>query len=787
MRGFGRRDWLALLLLAGLSFGFHGRHLVSGRVRMGDDLAWLQEPLRAMYVTALRQGQLALWWPRLNLGTPVFAESQMGQLHPVNLLFFSLLPARVGSAVWTVALSFLVGAFTYLFAREIGLSYRGRLLSALAFMFSGFFLAHVNHTYAFLLQAAHLPLAMLLAERMATSGSGGRGRWGPWWAALVFALAVLAGHFQLTFQAVLLYLFYGGWRAMQEGGTWRGRGGRVVWLIAPLLAAAGLSAVQWMPTRELFTLYPPDRRAWGPMHPFQLAAYVSPYVLAEQNGYWDVWWTGLSTNFWETLAYMGIVPLGMVGLAWGGRQRERRVWPLAAGAVLFTLLSMGQWVPTYYLVEELPGFSYFRAPGRYIFGAAFCLAALAGIGLESILSTPRGEVDRRLTARRLKAFVLVLAVGTVGALVLGVGAYLAVAGTPGSWPPSSWWRGGLRELLGRWAIGLPVVAVSAAAFWWVLRRGRGAAALAVAVTVADLILVGLTCERFRLHSATLRELAEPGPVLRHLPPPESAGRVYCHNFSWPLNVDYDLLLLVSGNVPKAQVWLATLPLKEFWRVWPTLRMFGVEFIATNRPILGDDRLTLLVSGPDPQVKATHGRAAAKEVYLYRCPDAVPRALLVDEALANLDPWHQDDQVEGARFDPLRKVVLDGVVTPDKVGRPMDDFPGTCRIVESGLTRVRIEVEAVRSAWLVLNDLYYPGWRAWVGRRQTPIYLANRTVRAVYVPAGHHTVTFEYRPRSLAVGLLVSGATAAVWAASAMVWWMLRRRAVRSKVTSLSDS
>ena len=244
-----RRDLLALVFLALVAFSFHGRLVLVGRVRVGEDVSRVQDPLRSIYVSALRQGRLPIWYPRLNLGTPLFAESQLGQLHPVNLAVFSVLPARVGGVVWTVLLCFLCGAFTYLFAREIGLGVAGRTVAGLVFMMSGFFLAHVNHLYTFLLQGVHAPLALLLSERIAT----GRGRWAAWWAALVFALAVLAGHFQLTFMTVLLYLFYGVWRALQtkhEGKRWPSRRWhRVVCLTVPLVVAAGLSAVQWMPTR----------------------------------------------------------------------------------------------------------------------------------------------------------------------------------------------------------------------------------------------------------------------------------------------------------------------------------------------------------------------------------------------------------------------------------------------------------------------------------------------------------------------------------------------------------
>jgi uncharacterized membrane protein YfhO len=43
----------------------------------------------------------------------------------------------------------------------------------------------------------------------------------------------------------------------------------------------------------------------------------------------------------------------------------------------------------------------------------------------------------------------------------------------------------------------------------------------------------------------------------------------------------------------------------------------------------------------------------------------------------------------------------------------------------------------------------------VDGQETPIYRANYLFRAVYVPAGQHSVDFVYRPRAFRLGLLIS--------------------------------
>jgi hypothetical protein len=48
-------------------------------------------------------------------------------------------------------------------------------------------------------------------------------------------------------------------------------------------------------------------------------------------------------------------------------------------------------------------------------------------------------------------------------------------------------------------------------------------------------------------------------------------------------------------------------------------------------------------------------------------------------------------------------------------------------------------------FLIVNELYFPGWTAEIGGRPTPIYPTNAVMRGVVVPAGVATVDFIYTP------------------------------------------
>jgi uncharacterized membrane protein YfhO len=54
--------------------------------------------------------------------------------------------------------------------------------------------------------------------------------------------------------------------------------------------------------------------------------------------------------------------------------------------------------------------------------------------------------------------------------------------------------------------------------------------------------------------------------------------------------------------------------------------------------------------------------------------------------------------------------------------------------------------------LVLADAHYPGWNVSVDGSQQEVLEVNSVYRGVFLPAGTHTVSFQFRPAPLYWGL-----------------------------------
>jgi hypothetical protein len=93
-------------------------------------------------------------------------------------------------------------------------------------------------------------------------------------------------------------------------------------------------------------------------------------------------------------------------------------------------------------------------------------------------------------------------------------------------------------------------------------------------------------------------------------------------------------------------------------------------------------------------------------------------------------------------------------------------------------KLSIRFSASQAGWLVLSDVWYPGWKARVNGQPAPVWRANFLFRAVQVPEGTDEVLFVYQPISFSLGAALSSVA---WAAMGAA--VLGRRARPSSVSS----
>ena len=176
---------------------------------------------------------------------------------------------------------------------------------------------------------------------------------------------------------------------------------------------------------------------------------------------------------------------------------------------------------------------------------------------------------------------------------------------------------------------------------------------------------------------------------------------------------------------------------------PLYNLMGVKYVLVGKDKPpGDERLVPVYT-------------ANPEIDVYLNTAALPRALLVYRSQVVDDHTAAWQAIHAPEFDPAQTVVLEQ-------GQPLVADPGAgvrhIAFVRYGLNEVELAVRTPVSGYLVLSDVYYPGWRATVDGVPAEIQRADYVFRAVLLPPGEHTVRMEFISWPWRVGLATSFVT-----------------------------
>lgn len=146
-----------------------------------------------------------------------------------------------------------------------------------------------------------------------------------------------------------------------------------------------------------------------------------------------------------------------------------------------------------------------------------------------------------------------------------------------------------------------------------------------------------------------------------------------------------------------------------------------------------------------------------DVSVYENLKAMPRAWLVNEVLSvnaqdALRIIKSSSLPDGRAFDPALVALVEEPLAfkADKAGAG-----GTAEVLSLSGSHIEVRTVNAAASFLVLSDVYYPGWKATIDGAAAHLYETDFVLRGVEVPAGSHVVKFEFRPASFYYGLLVS--------------------------------
>jgi uncharacterized membrane protein YfhO len=84
-------------------------------------------------------------------------------------------------------------------------------------------------------------------------------------------------------------------------------------------------------------------------------------------------------------------------------------------------------------------------------------------------------------------------------------------------------------------------------------------------------------------------------------------------------------------------------------------------------------------------------------------------------------------------------------------------------------RIVVEADAAGPSWLVLGEVWYPGWQALRNGEDTDVAQIEGALRGVRLNPGANRVEFRYSPPSAWAGLAVSAVTTLALIVLAVRW------------------
>ncbi len=742
---------LSILLFLVLIF-FH-KIIFTTQLVSGVDITSLNLPLKTFLSNAIASKESPLWNPYTYCGIPFIAQIQPAVFYPLDIIFYILsLPIAMNICTWFHI--FLSGVFTYFFAKELGISRFGALISGIIFSFNGYQFAHLigGHT-PILRTLPWIPAILCCLERSILRKSlfyaliGG----------ILLAIQIFAGFPQITFYTLIAVVFYSMCRGFKNIG------------FSSVIIGIGLlaGAIQILPVIEIM---PYTTKCSGAdfnylsvssFPPFNLLTFVIPEIFGDgiQVKYWGEWYFG------EVMGYMGILPLIMITIT-ACLYRTRLTIICLTFMLIFMLIAFGGYLPlaeSYYCL--IPGFNLFRCSARAIvifdlFGAILC-----GYGIAQIAENPKRLQNMLKWLITLSVVYGIIAVWfcffndekhwyhiiqavTSLETVREVSKPLSIEFITNAYYLSAY--GAIKSLF--WLIISTVLLY----LWFRQRLSSQLFKIGIImILVIDLWLFGYKYVK----TVPDDKPYTGGEIIEFLKNDHSYYRICLLRFAPNIGPRYSLcqadgfessisrryneLVNVCNNSPIG----TPLPLVQFSR-WHNLHnLLNIKYIIgpPDMQIIGLPHLKHISSN--------------KRNSIYQNLTCLPRAFITHDFELH-KPENVLKRLTEESFDSLRSVILE-----EKPGLVFKSMPANTKdnlkILKYSLNEVVIQAELEQPGILVLTDAWYPGWQAYIDNKKTKIYIADYVFRAIELTDGKHQIRFVYQPRSILYGMIITLGTLGV--------------------------
>jgi hypothetical protein len=665
-----------------------------------SDLFQLNYPAKYALFDALHHNTLPLWNMYIGTGFPQLAEGQIGVFNLTNLILYKIFPFVVAINL-TYMVVFLTAAIgTYVYCRYIAFTSLTSFLCSILFAFSGIFFTHASHIN--LIQASsYLPWAFLLTHAYINT----KNRILIYLEVLVLSQQYFSGFPQVTLITLIgLIVFY----AFHNKNNLQ----RASIYIAPLvliILVASTIAIQFLPSKELLEISTRkdgflQSQAAKYSFPWKhFAGFINPDIFGTPtNGTYPMFNRFGDSVFWENTGYIGIIPIMLALIALLHKKTRQRHKDYLLLLFISALLMTGKYSPIYFIFSFFP-LNYFRAPSRFIILFVWSLVLISGFGFELLQKVLKKYVSIKYSDILL---LIIICVSISQLLLYGY-----------SYNPSG------------------------EASLWLQEQNitKSIPNDSRYYTVGS----GLLWNSYFSTSGWSNK--EPYIFMQNFTKPNSNVMYKKSSFEvYPIleskRFSY-MSQLIDANIS----------------ISPDSNIFTISDVGKRLLIMNN--ISTLISSLKNQELGTRAKldSGQQTITSYQSDNPLPHAYIVSDYqhIDTVDDF--SNKLSESQFDPLATVLLEKNIKD--FSKPSENRKNiwSAKIVDAQHTNLSLRTTSTENGFLVVSDLFYPGWYAAIDGEETEIFAANLAQRAVYLPKGNHSVTFSYRPASFKIGLIISAA------------------------------
>ncbi|MBI5020621.1 MAG: YfhO family protein [Ignavibacteriales bacterium] len=721
------KDWHAVIIICSLVAIFF-RDILLQKAFFWDDFLYQYYPYRNFSAVSLSGGELPLWNPYTFSGSPFQADIQSAVFYIPNLILTLFVAGGKLNFYWLeiqiIIHMMIAGVSIYFLAKEFGLLNFAALFTGVIFSLSGFMISHVIH-HTIICHIAWLPLIILLFRRAVLQHSlitmilGG----------MVLGNVILAGSPQVSLYIMFFLLIYfifellNGWKENSISGSVK----KSSIAIGFVIIALAFTAIQLLPTIELAPLSQRaeityEKSQEGQLVWQQLITFIIPKYFGSSGAEGSTYWgNGAYWVYWETCFYLGIPAFILIIFSMTRFRANRYIIFFFSIGIFSVLYALGDnFILHNFFFHYIPGFDKFRSVGRIMLISAFSFSLLAGFGIQAMFD---------LINQSPQKFKKIL-IG-IGAIVI-ILFLLSLAG---------WMQGGVDRRVAdqihantvEASTSMLLISLTSVGLIFLISRRFSAFIMLGALLIVlfiDINLFGFNHnngttnpdEYYRRTESLVRSLREAGQQEYFRVNSRRENTMILDRNQGMI----DRIFMMEGYTPLS-----------LQRNYPIVKDFdrACDLLNAKYQLVVDESRRLMDLVPS-------------KTYLPRVFFVYDSKIITNEDSARAYMIRDE-------FNPRSTAVFerDPQFTVDGISGD-----GKAVITSYSLNKISVQAETPKNGLLILSEIFYPGWNAYIDGTLTPIHRVDWCLRAIPVKSGRHEIVLRFEPESFRIGSLITFST-----------------------------